>query len=246
MTLGRTSSGAIKIKTDGGLRAVECGCCGGGEPGCCMYPADQLGTLYTAADLPDAVTVNWSGRYTGSMSKSGSGYAANGYTLDAQSGLWVLSDTATSTTRTVGNCLIRGDGNLTDNGDLVEDQFAGSYVVTVSDWPGIPDPRTRTVERVGLCAWEEPGYPPCWAYADTYFGVLWRQDLYFSVWDQSWYTGTMYIEVISFEGNYEDDFVWYCAGYWGNPGKKVGNQNSPVGEYWDIWNNQLVATVTEA
>jgi hypothetical protein len=32
MTLGRTSSGAIKIKTDeagGGLRAVECACCGG-------------------------------------------------------------------------------------------------------------------------------------------------------------------------------------------------------------------------
>lgn len=32
MTLGRTSSGAIKIKTDeegGGLRAVNCGCCGG-------------------------------------------------------------------------------------------------------------------------------------------------------------------------------------------------------------------------
>jgi hypothetical protein len=28
MTLGRTSSGAIKIKTDDGLRAVSCGCCG--------------------------------------------------------------------------------------------------------------------------------------------------------------------------------------------------------------------------
>ena len=27
MTLGRASSGAIKIKTDGGLRAVECACC---------------------------------------------------------------------------------------------------------------------------------------------------------------------------------------------------------------------------
>jgi len=27
MTLGRTSSGSIKIKTDGGLRAVECACC---------------------------------------------------------------------------------------------------------------------------------------------------------------------------------------------------------------------------
>jgi hypothetical protein len=31
MTLGRTSSGALKIKTDGGLRAVECACCGCGE-----------------------------------------------------------------------------------------------------------------------------------------------------------------------------------------------------------------------
>ena len=29
MTLGRSSTGAIKIKTDGGLRAVECACCGG-------------------------------------------------------------------------------------------------------------------------------------------------------------------------------------------------------------------------
>ena len=32
MTLGRTSSGAIKIKTDGGLRAVECACCGPTDP----------------------------------------------------------------------------------------------------------------------------------------------------------------------------------------------------------------------
>ena len=28
MTLGRSSTGAIKIKTDGGLRAVNCACCG--------------------------------------------------------------------------------------------------------------------------------------------------------------------------------------------------------------------------
>ena len=31
MTIGRTSSGTIKIKTDGGLRAVSCACCGGCE-----------------------------------------------------------------------------------------------------------------------------------------------------------------------------------------------------------------------
>ena len=48
MTLGRTSSGAIKIKTDeagGGLRAVNCACCGG----CGCYnvtiPEDLLETL---------------------------------------------------------------------------------------------------------------------------------------------------------------------------------------------------------
>lgn len=27
MTLGRTTSGAVKVKTDGGLRAVNCACC---------------------------------------------------------------------------------------------------------------------------------------------------------------------------------------------------------------------------
>ena len=31
MTLGLTSSGAVKIKTDNGLRAVNCACCGGCE-----------------------------------------------------------------------------------------------------------------------------------------------------------------------------------------------------------------------
>ena len=34
MTLGRTPEGAIKIKTDGGLRAVNCACCGGVVCGC--------------------------------------------------------------------------------------------------------------------------------------------------------------------------------------------------------------------
>lgn len=43
MTLGRSSTGAIKIKTDeagGGLRAVNCGCCGGG--GCDCYTARPI------------------------------------------------------------------------------------------------------------------------------------------------------------------------------------------------------------
>ena len=35
MILGRTASNAIKIKTDGGLRAVNCACC---ETGPCNFP----------------------------------------------------------------------------------------------------------------------------------------------------------------------------------------------------------------
>jgi hypothetical protein len=39
MTLGRTASNAIKIKTDGGLRAVECACC---APACEDYSFNGL------------------------------------------------------------------------------------------------------------------------------------------------------------------------------------------------------------
>jgi hypothetical protein len=48
MTLGRTSSGAIKIKTDeagGGLRAVECACCGGCD-GCGTYDFSKILSMY--------------------------------------------------------------------------------------------------------------------------------------------------------------------------------------------------------
>jgi hypothetical protein len=38
MTLGRTSSGSIKIKTDGGLRAVSCACCGSVCENCGSLP----------------------------------------------------------------------------------------------------------------------------------------------------------------------------------------------------------------
>jgi len=40
MVLGRTPAGAIKTKSDGGLRAVECACCG---PKCYPVPFDPTG-----------------------------------------------------------------------------------------------------------------------------------------------------------------------------------------------------------
>jgi hypothetical protein len=43
MTLGRSTSGAIKIKTDGGLRALECACCNPGPCGGCLSVEEITG-----------------------------------------------------------------------------------------------------------------------------------------------------------------------------------------------------------
>jgi hypothetical protein len=49
MTLGRTSDNKIKIKTDGGLRAVECACC---NPGPCGGCPTILGALPATGTPP--------------------------------------------------------------------------------------------------------------------------------------------------------------------------------------------------
>lgn len=56
MTLGRSSTGAIKIKSDeagGGLRAVECACCGGCG---CVSVAGVLINGMPLSDVLDAAT----------------------------------------------------------------------------------------------------------------------------------------------------------------------------------------------
>jgi hypothetical protein len=138
----------IITKVVNGQRRVSCSCCES-EPFCCMYPADLLGSTYGANDLPDAVTVNWAGRFTGSMGKSGSGYEDGGATLQAVDGVWRLSDDAGI--RNVGRCLIRGDGNLTQGDDLVEDQFEDTYTVDIVGY-SIP------IFRVSLCKWENNNF----------------------------------------------------------------------------------------
>ena len=74
MTLGRTASNAIKIKTDGGTtRAVECACCGGGVVcGCASVPS----ALITIIEAATQITVNgttkaWNGEFA---EKVGSGF----------------------------------------------------------------------------------------------------------------------------------------------------------------------------
>ncbi len=128
---------------------VSCACC---EPECCLYPANQLGINYTATYLPDAVTINWPGRFQGSASKSGSTFASGTVTLSVIDGQWTLSDSSTSTTRIVGNCLLRGDGLAPDNA-LVEDQFFDCYEVTWSDDREQNGPGSVVLIRSELCVW---------------------------------------------------------------------------------------------
>ena len=60
MTLGRTASNAIKIKTDGGLRAVNCACCGG--CGCSLTIPESLRDVFdnaTSATLFGYPSLDW-------------------------------------------------------------------------------------------------------------------------------------------------------------------------------------------
>jgi PAS domain-containing protein len=172
-----------------------------------MYPADLLGSTYGADDLPDAVTVNWTDRFTGSMSKSGSGYAGGGATLQVVNGIWRLSDS--NGTRNVGRCLIQGDGNLTQGDDLVEDQFEDTYTVTINGegnpvGPAAGEPFGYPVEDVirgGLCRWY-------WEVPDEQTDI----ELFFLDGGQKW-------------GIFARD------GFFGGQFVKTENQDTPEGNY---------------
>ena len=62
MTLGRTAAGAIKIKTDDGLRAVECDCCNPPPCGGCG------GWLSASTQDPKPTSLAWSASFGGEAS----------------------------------------------------------------------------------------------------------------------------------------------------------------------------------
>jgi hypothetical protein len=223
----------IITKVVNGQRRASCSCCEG-EPSCCMYPADELGNLYGADDLPDAVTVNWTDRFVGSMSKSGSGYAGGGATLQVVNGIWRLSDS--NGTRNVGRCLIRGDGNLTAGDDLVEDQFEDTYTMSLSTLNS-----SVTLYRKSLCLWEDIIYDDD---DDTAF-VSAR--LQFTILPED-------LGPPEFVG--EDLMGWWLShdvaeantDFWSAnlAQPRTGNQNTPVGSYtWTSYSfNGVSITVT--
>lgn len=135
MILGRTPEGLIKIKKDDplGLRAVNCSCCGG-EPECCMYPAQGLADVdYGANDLPDAVTIGGV-----SYSRAGTSYGDTTNGVIFQGNVWAKY---TSGVRSSRPCLIQGG---------VEDQFADTYTATS------PGAETTTLTRESICVWKGP------------------------------------------------------------------------------------------
>jgi hypothetical protein len=109
-----------------------------------MYFATTDTPTFPDTDLPDAVTINWPGHFEGSADRSGRTYSAGTVSLAINEAKtdWVLSDSATGQSRTVGECLLR------EAGGLVIDQFKAEYDFNQS---GYDD--NATLLRVGLCAW---------------------------------------------------------------------------------------------
>lgn len=149
----RLQNGKVLTKVIDGERRVTCSCCF--LPGCCAYPATQLGGSYTADDMLDVLRVNWIGHYVGSVSKSGSSYSGGSVTLAVVNGAWTLTDSSTTpaTVRTVGNCLLQG-GSFLPYDTVIEDQFSDCYEVSWTDDTDGNGPGTATVIRQDVCYWE--------------------------------------------------------------------------------------------
>lgn len=204
----------IIVKDVNGQKKVSCTCC---ETGCCMYPAAGLGTSYQAADLPDALTINWTNRFSGSLNKSGSGYAGSGVTLQVVSGSWQLEDSEGAAS--VGSCLVRGDGNLTQENDLVEDQF--------------PDELNREgaigpAARVSLCQWCLEGDE----LNDGAFSVV-----YFDGQQTTDCNGRFFPTSLT-------PHRWYLAPVGDGFYRKTGDQNTPIGTYEAVNTPGLTQEIT--
>lgn len=155
-TVKRKASGAVVIK-DG---KVACTCCA--QPAeCCMYFAQGLADgLYSAADLPDAITALCLTGETGELvfNKSGSSYFASGnypwkyeIWLDpANNALWLFYRFEDGEWRPIqvegqGPCLIFDQENCG-----VKDQFANSYTITMYELGHLSP---VVVTRANLCTY---------------------------------------------------------------------------------------------
>lgn len=130
---------------------VSCSCCE--KPECCMYPAQALADgLYTAADLPDAVTVDGV-----SYSRSGSSYGNTVNGVIFETNVWAKYRNGSRSSRP---CLIQSG---------VEVQFADTYTVASCSYAPVIG---ASVTRVSLCVWQGTYLDPENPYADGPQNVL--------------------------------------------------------------------------
>lgn len=215
----------IITKTLNGKVRVSFACCPP-EYVCCMYPARDLVvnftnpflTRFTSSDLPDAVTLNWTGRFNGTLNKDGSGYSNGGdITLTVIGTKWALTDSEDPENIvicTVGNCLFAGGGNLTPGDDRVEDQFPSSlgtsFTYEGSDYGGQP------LIREDLCDW------------------MWKGPLFYDEGIEEPYGAAFHVYYFNYSHTLAP-FKWFVqySDVIGNGPTyiKTGNQNGPIGTY---------------
>jgi hypothetical protein len=179
MILGRTPSGAIKTKSDGGgLRAVNCACCV--TELCCMYPAQGLfDGFYTPQDLPTTLFVdNFDASFL--MDAPAGSVIVNGvmnltdvngefpyYNIDVDGlygpdnfyaapnnlteGFWFYD---------LGQGVIGGIQLQCLINEITSDQFADTYTIS--------GPVSGTVTRESVCVWRGPNLRL------TNFGFQWK------------------------------------------------------------------------
>jgi hypothetical protein len=167
----------VTIKTSGGKVVtkegkVSCSCCDP-EPTCCILPATEGWEDYEEdsfaphfSEWPEQLRVNWIGHFVGIIDKSATLFEyqtgnirirRNDDFSSFDSRAWILedlTDPANIVTRTIGRCLIRGDGGITPGDNLVEDLWADQYITNAvgSLYPPY-NTFTVTFTRVSLCEW---------------------------------------------------------------------------------------------
>jgi hypothetical protein len=193
-TIKTTGTGAalrVIIKAYIDQVRVSCECC---EPDCCILPADY-DWEYQEEDYfaihfsgwPEQLRVNWTGHLVGNIDKSATLFQyqtgnirirRNDDFSSYYSRAWILedlTDPANIVTRTIGRCLIRGDGGITPGDNLVEDLWADQYITNpVGSFYPPYNTYTVTFTRVSLCEWvATSGYPPeCDPWTLSFIGPL--------------------------------------------------------------------------
>lgn len=139
MTLGLTSTGAVKIKTDdGGLRAVNCACCVPLVCGCMYAPSNLITIIESATNVSvNGISQPWYGSFAFYNGNPPHDFIA--WTVSYADGVIcaVIDDTGLNTVKfapeplTAEECFFPGSG-------IVQGSINGQSVRAAEAFPGYP------------------------------------------------------------------------------------------------------------